>query len=336
MGTLRLAVARAASVLTAALAASILTAALAACSPAAGAGDGWTGFPHLPTAFTAAANPPGLPPTGPVGRGALLAETAAGILLVLEDGTQYRLPPTPPGEGRQGTLLASLSPTGRWLGYRRGARERDTVYRVRDLGGRQVTEFDGDPLRWSSDGRFLLAEARTATDPTVSGADALIVDVLTGSVRVVSNATRIGGDIFTPPASLRIGGGDPDDECWCPDGPWTLSPDGTRVSTVVRYEVGLIPGTGVKSAARDDRVAILVVDRATGKQRPLVSLPAADDASWGLAADTGAGLLLHRRTGATAVAYALVLVDPAAGTQRVVYPNALGLVVPGEVLRTGE
>jgi hypothetical protein len=327
--------------LTAVLAVSLL----AACAPGAdreSAGVRWTGFPHLPSAFAPAANPPALPPTGPVGRGAMLVQTNAGILLVLEDGTQYRLPPTPPGEGRLGTLLASLSPTGRWLGYRRGAHERDTVYRVRDLGGTRVTEFDGDPVLWTPDGRFLLAQARTVADRTVAGADALIVDVLTGAVRVVPNAIPVGGllpdgDVLTTAAHLRVGGAQPDDECWCPQGGWTVSPDGSRLSTVVRYEAGLIPGTGVKSAVADNHpVAILVADRATGVQHPLVDLPTGDDAFWALAADTGAGLLLHRRTGATTFSYALVLVDPAVGTPEVVYPSALDLVVPGEVLRTGE
>jgi hypothetical protein len=326
------------------LAAAIVAAlVIAGCAPVTdtdSTGAGWIEFPPLPSAFAPAAKPPALPPAGPVGRGALLAQTSAGIVLVLEDGAQYRLPSTPPGEGRQGTLLASLSPTGRWLGYRRGAHVGDTVYRVRDLGGRRVTEFDGDPVWWSPDGRFLLAQARTVTDRTVAGVDALIVDVLTGAVRVVPNATPVGGllpggDVFTTAAHLRVGGAGPEDECWCPEGGWTVSPDGARVSTVVRYERGLIPGTGAKSAPRGDHpVAILVADRATGVQHPLVDLPA--NASWALAADTGAGLLLHRRTGATASDYALVRFDPAAATTEVVYPYALGLVVPGEVLRTGE
>src|SRR5882762_2097603 len=78
------------------------------------------GPPALPTTIDVADTPiRPLPTSGPIGRGALLyrsAQTPFEAVLLLENGQQFRLPAPPPGEGRQGSLYASLSPDGRWLG----------------------------------------------------------------------------------------------------------------------------------------------------------------------------------------------------------------------------
>ena len=77
-------------------------------------------WPTLPASLSVPADPPpDLPARGTIGRGALIyGAVGVGQVLAVEGGREYRLPAPPPGEGRQGTMSASLSPGGRWLGLR--------------------------------------------------------------------------------------------------------------------------------------------------------------------------------------------------------------------------
>ena len=305
----------------------------------------FAGWPDLPATLAADPAPPDLPASGSVGRGALVLASTAGVVVVLEDGRQFRLPPPPPDEGRQGRTMASLSPDGRWLGYRRSGHRGDRRYLIRDLLGDAVVPVDATPGRWSPDARFLLA-AEPAMAPTT------LIEPATGEVRSVDASGMVGvlpdGRLVTvdiTDTALRMAAGPtvrevtlgppPDYECWCPAGV-AVAPGLDAVTVLLRHRSGIVPGTSEKSAPLPGNPArLVVVDRDTGTQRHRVDLPAAEDDSWSLLADTGAGVLVRRRGPDVGE---LVLVDPTSGARRVVLrpPHGVLLAVPGEVLNDGE
>jgi hypothetical protein len=313
------------------------------CGGAPGRPYSFAGWPDLPATVAADPEPPDLPASGPVGRGALVLASRAGVVVVLEDGRQFRLPPPPRGEGRQGRTMASLSPDGRWLGYRRPGFFRDPVYRIRDLLSDAVVPVEAVPRGWSPDARFLLADVPTAPlliEPangkvrTVDsdGVVAVLPDGRILSVTHTETAVRIEAGSAVRDVAL---GASPDHECWCP-ALVTVAPGLDAVVVLLRHQSGIIPGTSEKSRPLPGNPARLVVlDRDTGTERHRVELPAGEDETWWLLADTGTGVLVrHGRPDVDE----LVLVDPATGTRRVVLrpPRDVVVAVPGEVLHEGE
>ncbi len=232
---------------------------LAACGSPAAPGPTQTGFTF--------AQPPGeisqpdgtvppLPPSGHIGVGALLY-TGESLTphLVLSSGQHLRLPSPPSGEGRNGTMLATLSPDGRWLGHRKAGYARDKRYLIRDLNGKHPTmEIQGSPLMWSPEGRFLFMDG-----PSDSSGYQLI-EPASGKMSQVPyagglGAIRPGGLLLSPqPAEpgrreLKLSGPgvdvtitfatDHNHECWCPKS-YQVSPDGTTIAILLVYQSLLV------------------------------------------------------------------------------------------------
>jgi hypothetical protein len=321
-------------------------------STAAAPPSGWTGWPRLPAELVLADSPPPLPATGPVGRGALLYHAGAGDVLVLADGRQLRLPAPPRGEGRQGTLAASLSPDGRWLGRRAARFTGDRRYLVRDLDTGIVVTIDAMPLFWSADGRFLAL--RTDGDTGQAEPGLVVLEPATGAR---TTADGIPAQLVLPGGALAsvIGQsgrswrmrmqrddavhaidlpfpGDADAECWCPAwGPPRASPGGRRLWLQLGYHNGLVAASGAKSRPRpDDPAGLALVDLVHGTVTLTLELPTGT-----LLADTGDGLLWRV---ATPDAQLLVRQDPVTGGRTVVTVAPVGVMVavPGEVLAYGE
>lgn len=309
----------------------------------------FAGPPSLPATFVPADPPlPSLPAGGPVGRGALLYGAPTAPVLVLDNGGQFRLPPAPAGEGRQGSVYASLSPDGRWLGHGAGS----GGYSLRELVGERELRTDGVPVLWSANGQFLVM----SHDDEVTS-ELTLVEPATGTTRSMgvgryrdglwlSGVLPDGVPVFSNGGldrSLRVRAGGlettvafaagADDECWCPHSGIHLAPDGGSVSLQLAYDRGLMPGTGEKSPPEPANAAmVVVIDLSSGAVLRRLRLPVAKpDDSWRLLADTGSGLLLRRLTAEGA---ALVLLDPATGAQRQVtkLPAATSVAVPGDII----
>ncbi len=310
------------------------------------------GLPALPATFEVAdQSTPMLPGTGQVGRGALMYRSpraSFATVLLLEDGRQFRLPATPPGEGRQGSLYATLSPDGSWLGQRVAAYTGDKRYVVRELTGRRVVHTDGLPVLWSPNGRFLvmahdstgeLTLVEPATGKTSSMGVARFHDGL-GLAGVLPDGQPLFSN--TPARSLRLRTGDhettvvfaagAEDECWCPRSGVRLSPDGRTVSLHLGYAHGVVPGTQEKTRPKPAGSAVIeVIDPSSGTVLYRVELTAPEPSdSWELLSDTGSGLLVER-LGASGTS--LILLDPATGEQRPVteLPDLPYVTLPGQL-----
>lgn len=338
------------------LTAATTLAVLAGCAtgPARPAPVAFAGPPALPATFSVAdpsATP--LPTRGALGRGVLMYRSphnAFAPVLVLEDGRQFQLPATPPGEGRQGSLYASLSPDGRWVGHRVAQYAGDMQYVLRELSGNRVVETEGRPLLWSTDSRYVvMAKDDDLTSPLTLVEPATGTMSSMGSARYRDNLWLTGvlpdGQLLyssrqTRSLRLRTDQGDTtvafaagvDDECWCPQSGVQVSPDGRTISVQLAYESGLIPGTGEKSSPMPaNSVMVAVIDIANGtvihRVKPADSGPGD---SWWLLSEIGSGLLM-RRHGADGTS--LVLLDPATGSQHVAteLPDGASVVVPGQI-----
>jgi hypothetical protein len=311
-----------------------------------------------PPAFPATVDPadqstPLLPGTGPVGRGALTYRSpraSFATVLLLEDGRQFRLPATPLGEGRQGSLYATLSPDGRWLGRRVAAYPGDERYLVEELTGTRVVHTGGLPVLWSANGQFLVMahdDDATSELTLVEPASGRSTSMHTGRFQDglwLAGVLPDGRPLFAngPARSLRLrtGGHEttvvfaagPEDECWCPHSLLHPSPDGRTVSVQLDYDNGVVPGTGEKTRPKPTGTAVIeVIDLSSGTVAHRFELTAPDPSdSWALLSDTGSGLLLERRS---ADGTWLVLVDPATGGQHPVtaLPDAASITVPGQL-----
>jgi hypothetical protein len=298
---------------------------------------------------------PDLPATGTLGRGALFTGHAGRPVLVLESGARYLLPARPTGEGRQGVVAATLSPDGRWLGYRDAHRVGERRYLIRDLTGRAATIVtDGYPRFWSADSRYLSLTAEYGTTGRSYRFDALTASIgdeappaTAGGVMVGSllpdGPPAVPGEASPAPPQLRLLVGvygaslirtdDPDDECWCAAS-GLLSPDRSTVSALLRYQPGRAAGTADQKAnRRPDGTQLLVrIDAATGAVTERIPLPAAY--SWELIADTGDGLLLWRGSAPAT----LVRLDARSGTFEPVLtvPDSRSVVLPGQYVTAGD
>jgi hypothetical protein len=334
---------------------------LAGCAnrPAPSAPAPFAGPPTLPATFRIAdQSTPPLPGKGPIGRGALLyrsPQNPFAPVLLLENGRQFRLPTTAAGEGRQGSLYASLSPDGRWLGHRVAAYTGDGRYVLQELTGARVVKTDGIPMLWSTNSQYVVMAAdEQQTGPLTLVEPATGRSTSIGAVRFrdglgLTGVLPDGELLFTgvPSRSLRLQTDRADmtgvtdatvvfaagaeDECWCPHSVVHVSPDGRTVSVQLAYDNGLIPGTGEKSRPMPPScVTIAVIDSASGTVLRHVR-PAGPGDSWRLLSDTGAGLLVER-TGAGGSA--LILVDPATGSQHLASElpdGVLSVIVPGQI-----
>ena len=208
-------------------------------------------------------------------------------------------------------------------------------------------EVTGTPRSWSADGRYLLlsadhgyllAEPGTGASRqiTVDSSEAhLVRQVLPDGRLLLDSSTAVQFRVAFAPADPRDVtvrfANDPDDECWCLDGPMSVSPDGQRVTLQLTWRNGRIPGTERKSRARSGPPYGLVpVELANGSLGGRLELPSGDQETWWLLADTGSGLLLRHQS---AGRQRLVLMDPATGRYRVVTSLAAGIWVlaPGAV-----
>jgi len=278
-------------------------------------------------------------PAGPVGYGTVLYrgyESAA--TLVVADGRRFELPRPPAGEGRQGSLLATLSPDGRWLGLRTAQYPRDPGYQVRDLLGGGATRIDGEPVRWSTDSRFLLVRSGvrlTLVEPGTGEAHAVTVpaDLAHLVTGVFPDGRLLTAAVQSDEAEFGVVSGDgvrrirhvfassEQDECWCP-GPGlpVLSVDRAHVYLPVAYRPGADKATPEKTTA------IAVVDLATGVVDRRIDAPAGE-----LVGDIAEGLVMVvRQVDRTEV----VLINAAIGGGRTLttVPATLTIAVPGQVL----
>jgi hypothetical protein len=268
------------------------------------------------------------------------------LTLVLGDGSRYRLPNPPPGEGRLGVMLAMLSPDGRWLGHRRASFDRDPTYRLRDLGGTGSVEFDGVPVAWSANSRYLLARTadlrvlrieparhqvltlpRDATRAVAVLPDGRVVFGAgdPGHVRLTVNSVDPTGsttvDIPLPDRSAGYGwalGGGPT---------LTVSPDGTWITLPLRYETGKDPATGLRLGDHPDGAVAFLRAEVAGDRSSIVECPGGGN----LVGDTGVGLLVARPGLA-------VVLDAGTGAEvgRTTLPAGTDVALPGQILYTGE
>jgi len=278
-------------------------------------------------------------PAGPVGYGTVLYRGYdSAATLVVADGRRFELPKPPAGEGRQGSLLATLSPDGRWLGLRTARYPRDPGYQVRDLLGGGATMIDGEPVRWSTDSRFLLVRAGerlTLVEPGIGEAHAVTIPanlahLVTG---VFPDGRLLTAAVRSDEAEFGVVSGDgvrrvrhvfassEQDECWCPvSGLPVLSVDRAHVYVAVAYRPGAAKATPVGATA------IAVVDLATGVVDRRIDAPAGE-----LVGDIAAGLVMVvRHVDRTEV----VLINAAIGGGRTLttVPATLTIAVPGQVL----
>jgi hypothetical protein len=327
---------------------------LAACAAPAGstmAGPTGTyifvGWPRLPAVLTTGAPAvPDLPASGPVGRAALII-TIGRPVLVLEDGRRYLLPAPPAGEGRQGSVLATLSPDGRWLGYRDAHQVGERRYVIRDLTARASVVTDRYPGEWSSDARYLSLIA-DGTNRASGRFDALTGSVTPAGgtepeplwVSLLPDGPPVSTTAPSPaPPQLRLLVdeysaqlilSDPaiDDECWYPVAV-RLSPDGRTVSALLRYQPGLVAGTSDQKVRRhpEGTAQLVLIDASTGHVTQRIPMVEAGGSKWALAADTGVGLLLWHGTDT------LVRLDVESGAIQPVMrvPDARLVLLPGQI-----
>ena len=119
--------------------------------------DGPAEVDHRYPAAVAFETAPPLPANRAVGTASFVygrctpTRSACEPFLVLPDGKQYALPEAP----GFGTILVTLSPNGRWLGWSNGIE-----FYLRDLHGQRERLFRGKSgwtgARWSPDGRWLV------------------------------------------------------------------------------------------------------------------------------------------------------------------------------------
>jgi hypothetical protein len=311
-------------------------------------------FPATVTVDDAAV--PALPAAGPVGRGALIVTPWTGAnagreILVLTDGRQYVVRMARSVAGRQSSSFASLSPDGRWLGYRVSEMGPHSRYELRFLPGDRVIRTAGYPLMWSANGRFLVMVHGYDSD-----GELVLLDVATGVHRSMGaglyrdglwlTAIGPGGRLLYTDAgwalpralTLRSDRGTTlvtfaardEDVCWCPTAAFQLSPNGRTAGVQLRYIRGLIPGTNAKSPRRRiNSAAVGIVDVATGEVLRQLPLPVSQtDEEWRLHAYTEDGLLLTHRSGSHTI---VVMVDPTTGAHTTLarLPDRTSFLLPG-------
>ncbi|HEX6870799.1 MAG TPA: hypothetical protein VF163_06855 [Micromonosporaceae bacterium] len=334
----------------------VVAVALASCSAGgttAAPPAGFAGAPALPDTFTVADwnATAALPEVGPVGRATLMYRATSGLFLLLADGRQYRLPRPPRAEGRQGSMRATISPDGHWLGHRTARLAMDPRYVFRELTGSRRIETSGTPVLWSADGHRVLMAVDNDRASQLTMVD--LVAGRTGPAGFTRFQDNLwlagllpdGRPMFAGFADgglrMRIGErghtmpfhSNPDHACWCPNLPLGLSPDGARLALRLAHASGLDPVTGEKVRVMPDEPnQIITLDLSTDAIRHRVSLPVRDESDqWRLLSHTGAGVLLQHSVNGQV---SLVLVDAASGEQlRTCQPPAgvFELFVPGEV-----
>lgn len=310
------------------------------------------GYPALPATIDVA-GATALPATGPVGRGTLIHKVGRDEFLVLADGRILTLPPPPLGEGRQGSTSSTLSPDGRWLGYRRGDFTNDPVYVLRDLTVGDTILTEGVAFMWSANSRFVVlagtGNGSTLVEPGTGRRSALPVEGRPIALLPDGSPLELGG----LPESAKSGRlpTDPgtaftpasDDACWCPSR-YVLSADASTVWVLLRLHGGVVSGTQEK--VRDDparRPLLVAVDRATGRELRRVEVPF-DCPSYSChpAVEVGEALLFLVATvgdtlvtpGDTLVAPGgtrVVALDPRTGQHRTLTTAPGSIVLPGEV-----
>lgn len=296
-------------------------------------------------------------PASPVGVGTLIYRgfgtegTPTEGTLVVADGRRFVLPQPPPGEGRQGTMLASLSPDGRWLGLRAARYPGDQRYEVRGLAGGGVTQVNGEPVRWSPDSRFLLVravdEARlTLVEPGIGEAHRVdvpadLVPLVVGVFpdgRLLTAAVGAGSvelDVISGSGIRRVRhvfASSDQDECWCPvASPPVISLDRERVYLPVAHRAGVVPGTTVKATATPEwTTGIAVIDLTTGAVSYRIDAPAGQ-----LVGDIADGLVMVVRQEDR---IEVILIKQSSGAEVILstLPASLTVAVPGQTLVTTE